>query len=267
MIPFQGRSPILNIITNSCALSARKLLKDFGEIENLQVSKKGTEEFAKHAILTSQRVISEELLNARPNWGISIKGEPPVKKLTSDESWIINPLDGLDNFKHGIPNISISIAAKRADKIIAACIYDPIRKELFFAENGSGAYMNDRRIRVSGQNKLDKAIVGVYFDSIDVKKIENDAFLFKIANSILKNGCQIRLSGNPTLDLAWLASGRLNGFIGLNLLLNQSLSGVLIIKEAGGFCTDFSMRDKIIYNNEICAANPTIHSQMIKFFK
>ena len=267
MIPFQGRSPILNIISNACTLSARKLLKDFGEIENLQVSKKGTDEFAKHAILTSERIISEELLNARPDWGISINGKTTLKKSKLDEKWIINPLDGLDNFKHGIPNISISIAAKRSDKIVAACIYDPIRKELFFAENGGGAYMNDRRIRVSGQNKLDKAILGIYFNSKDEKKIEHEAFFLKIANSVLKNGSEIRLSGNPTLDLAWVASGRLNGFIGLNLLLNQSFSGVLIIKEAGGFCTDFSMRDKIIYDNEICSANPTIHSQIIKFLK
>ena len=262
MIPFQGRSPIINVISNACILAGRKLLKDFGEVENLQVSKKGNAGFFFKTIQSLENTLKEELLKARPEWSFLIRG----KKLNSidnkTDSWIINPLDGEINFTHGIPHISISVAAESRGKLIAGCVYDPIRKELFFAENGSGAFMNDRRIRVSGRNQLQNSLLNTGIN-LDIEN-EYKAYMNEVSQCII-NRSEVRVSGCSALDLAWVAAGRTDGFWQRNLNPSECSAGIILVKEAGGFCTDFSMRDKAGLGIQVCAANPNLHGNLIKF--
>ena len=159
MQPYQGRSPIINVTSNACVFAGKKLLRDFLEIENLQVTKKDISRFYNNAILNVEKNIRESLLKARPDWPIN-----PSKIENQTDAWIINVLSGKENFLHGIPHLAISIASYNSGKLSSGCIYDPLRKELFFSELGKGAYLNDRRIRVSGRSLLNKSLISLNSD-------------------------------------------------------------------------------------------------------
>ena len=158
MQPYQGRSPIINVTSNACVFAGKKLLRDFLEIENLQVTKKDISRFYNNAILNVEKNIRQSLLKARPDWHIN-----PSKIENQTDAWIINVLSGKENFLHGIPHVAISIASYNNGKLSSGCIYDPLRKELFFSELGKGAYLNERRIRVSGRSLLNKSLISPNF--------------------------------------------------------------------------------------------------------
>ena len=252
MIPYQGRSPIINVISNACINAGKKLLKDFVEIENLQVSKKGTSSFFENTMKLIENNLNENLLKARPEWSVNPKNKP----LSNKNAWIVDPLSGQVNFLHGIPHISISVASLIDGKITAGCIYDPIRKELFYAELGRGAYLNEKRIRVSGREVLNGSLINLGFEDLSFMEMK----------MLISLGSQIRISGCPSLDLAWVASGRIDGYL-QRIPVYDNMAGILIVRESGGFCTDFSMTENLIDKNEICAANPSIHNQAIKLIK
>ena len=251
MQPMQGRSPIINVSSNACILAGKKILKDFLEIENLQVSKKDTSKFISKTLINLERSIKESLEKARPEWPVN-----PAKIDNHKDAWVVNILSGKINFAHGIPHIAISIASFNDGKISSGCIYDPIRKELFYCETGKGSYLNEKRIRVSGRDLIMKSLINCGTDNLGINDIEK----LKLA------GSQIRISGCAALDLAWVASGRTDAYLDKIDLFEHS-AGVILVREAGGFCTDFSMAENMINKKEICAANPSMHNNVIKIIK
>ena len=251
MQPYQGRSPIINITSNACVFAGKKILRDFLEIENLQVTKKDISRFYNNAIVNVEKNIKESLLKARPDWPIN-----PDKIENQADAWVINPLSGKENFLHGIPHVAISVASYNNGKLSSGCIYDPLRKELFFSELGKGAYLNERRIRVSGRSFLNKSLITFNSEEIFFEKIQK----------LKLEGASIRISGCPLLDLAWVASGRIDGCVN-TAHMYEDLSGIMLIKEAGGFCTDFQMSESNVYKKDICAGNPSIYGNLIKVLK
>ena len=251
MQPMQGRSPIINVSSNACILAGKKILKDFLEIENLQVSKKDTSKFISKTLINLDRSIRESLEKARPEWPVN-----PSKIENHKDAWVINILSGKINFAHGIPHIAISIASFNNGKISSGCIYDPIRKELFYCETGKGSYLNEKRIRVSGRDLIMKSLINCGLDNLEINDIEK----------LKLSGSQIRISGCAALDLAWVASGRTDAYLDKIDLFKHS-AGVILVREAGGFCTDFSMSENMIYKKEICAANPSMHNNVIKIIR
>tara|TARA_Y100001970_G_scaffold223719_1_gene275483 strand:+ start:650 stop:1411 length:762 start_codon:yes stop_codon:yes gene_type:complete len=251
MQPYQGRSPIINITSNACVFAGKKILRDFLEIENLQVTKKDISRFYNNAILNVEKNIRESLSKARPDWQIN-----PAKIENQTDAWVINALSGKENFLHGIPHVAISVASFNNGKLSSGCIYDPLRKELFFCELGKGSYLNERRIRVSGRSLLNKSLIN--FNSEEI--------LFEKIQKLKLEGASIRISGCPSLDLAWVASGRIDGCVNTTHKY-EDLSGIMLIKEAGGFCTDFQMSESNVYKKDICAGNPSIHGNLVKVLK
>ena len=251
MQPMQGRSPIINVSSNACILAGKKILKDFLEIENLQVSKKDTSKFISKTLTNLERSIRESLEKARPEWPVN-----PSKIDDHKDAWIVNILSGKMNFAHGIPHIAISIASFNDGKVSSGCIYDPIRKELFYCETGKGSYLNEKRIRVSGRDLIMKSLINCGLNSLGINSIEK----------LKLSGSQIRISGCAALDLAWVASGRTDAYLDKIDLFEYS-AGVILVREAGGFCTDFSMAENMINKKEICAANPSMHNNVIKIIR
>ena len=251
MHPMQGRSPIINVSSSACILAGKKILKDFLEIENLQVSKKDTSKFISKTLINLERSIKENLEKARPEWPVN-----PSKIVNHKDAWVVNILSGKINFAHGIPHIAISIASFNDGKISSGCIYDPIRKELFYCETGKGSYLNEKRIRVSGRDLIMKSLINCGSDNLGVNHIEK----------LKLSGSQIRISGCAALDLAWVASGRTDAYLDKIDLFEHS-AGVILVREAGGFCTDFSMAENMLNKKEICAANPSMHNNVIKIIK
>ena len=251
MQPMQGRSPIINVSSNACILAGKKILKDFLEIENLQVSKKDTSKFISKTLINLERSIKESLEKARPEWPVN-----PSKIENHKDAWVVNILSGKINFAHGIPHIAISIASFNDGKISSGCIYDPIRKELFYCETGKGSYLNEKRIRVSGRDLIMKSLINCGSNNLGINDIEK----------LKLSGSQIRISGCAALDLAWVASGRTDAYLDKVDLFEHS-AGVILVREAGGFCTDFSMAENMINKNEICAANPSMHNNVIKIIR
>ena len=251
MQPYQGRSPIINVTSNACVFAGKKLLRDFLEIENLQVTKKDISRFYNNAILNVEKNIRQSLLKARPDWHIN-----PSKIENQTDAWIINALSGKENFLHGIPHVAISIASYNNGKLSSGCIYDPLRKELFFSELGKGAYLNERRIRVSGRSLLNKSLIS----------LNSEEIFFEMIQKLKLEGASIRISGCPSLDLAWVASGRIDACLNTTHMF-EDLAGILLIKEAGGFCTDFEMSENNGFKKDICAGNPSIYSNLIKVLK
>tara|TARA_X000000368_G_C22948290_1_gene675435 strand:+ start:128 stop:892 length:765 start_codon:yes stop_codon:yes gene_type:complete len=251
MLPMQGRSPIINVSSNACILAGKKLLKDFLEIENLQVSKKDTSKFFSNTLKNLEKSLFENLTKARPEWLIN-----PINKEELKDSWVVSVMSGKINFIHGIPHIAISIASLNNGKITSGCIYDPIRKELFYCEPGKGSFLNEKRIRVSGRDNIIKSLINFGSDEFPLDNIKK----------LKLSGSQIRISGCPALDLAWVASGRIDAYLD-KTDLSEYVAGIILVKEAGGFCTDYSMGENILEKKEICAGNPSIHNNVIKIMK
>ena len=229
----------LNIMIKACEKASKILIRDFGEIEKLQVSKKGPSDFVTNADLKVEKIIIEELEKARPNFSY-ISEEKGVKKNKDvNNTWIIDPIDGTVNFLHGIPHFAISIALKSNNEIISGLIYDPIKDEMFFAEKNNGAFLNNQRVRVSNKNNI------------------NDC-LFAFGGN-LKNKPDIpnRKSGCAALDMAYVATGRYDGYFQKNLNLWDIASGIVLIKEAGGIINELNL-DKL-NNLKVIVSNPNIN--------
>ena len=234
----------LNVMIKASEKASKILIRDFGELEKLQVSKKGPRDFVTNADIKVEKIIINELKKARPNYSIISEENGIEKNKDKNNSWIIDPIDGTINYLHGVPHFAISIALKSYDQIIAGLIYDPIKDEMFFAEKNNGAYYNNQRIRVSNKNKI------------------NDC-LFAIGNH-LKNRPDFpnRKSGVATLDMAYVASGRYDGCYLKNLHLWDVAAGIILIKEAGGIINEIDL-DKIDEIN-IIASNQDINHKFLE---
>ena len=237
-------SPNLNIMIKACEKASKILIRDFGEIENLQVSKKGPNDFVTNSDLKTEKIIIEELKKAKPNY--SVISEENGIEINKDikNTWIIDPIDGTVNFLHGVPHFAISIALKSNNEIVSGLIFDPIKNEMFYAEKDNGAFFNNHRIRVS-------------------KKSELNNCLFVTGEKVINNIDLIyRKSGCASLDMAYVASGRYDGYFQNNLNLWDIAAGIVLVKEAGGIINQIDL--SVNTNIKIIASSADINSKLLE---
>ena len=250
----------INVLVKASRKAAKVLIRDYGEVEKLQVSLKGPGDFVTMTDKKVEKILIEELQKARPDYSILSEETGYIKK-GEEFKWIIDPRDGTANFLHGIPHFAISIGLEKNDEIICGIIYDPIKDEMFFAEKGNGSYLNNQRIRVSSRSKLNNCMVvtgGPRRDSSEREKVIGEYKKFSSAVDV-----PIRKMGSAALDMAYVAAGRFDGFWQRNLNHWDIAAGIIIVKEAGGFVTDFSGNNKYVENKTILVANSKINEEMI----
>jgi len=245
----------INVMVKACRKASRYLIRDFGEIEKLQVSIKGPGDFVTSSDKKVEKIIIEELEKARPSYSILSEEIGEVNK-DKEFKWIIDPIDGTSNFLHGIPHFAISIGLEHNKEIISGIIYDPIKDEMFAAEKGNGAYVNNQRIRVSSRSNLKDCIIFTGGPRANDKS--KDLIFEEYKKISLKVNTAIRKLGSAALDMAYVASGRCDGFLQRNLNYWDIAAGIILVKEAGGYVTDFNGKDEYIKNKSILAANSKI---------
>jgi len=238
-------SPNLNIMIKASQKASKNLIRDFGEIEKLQVSVKGPSDFVSNADTKAEKIIIEELSKAKKNY--SIISEEDGSKINKDTNniWIIDPIDGTANFLHGVPHFAISIALKTNNEIVSGLIYDPIKDEMFYGEKNSGAFFNNRRIKVSNKKEINSCLFATGGKD-DEKKID----------------LNIRKSGSAALDMAYVASGRYDGYFQKNLNLWDIAAGIILVKEAGGIVSEIDLEQK--KNIKLTAASNAINEKMLE---
>ncbi len=254
-------SPTLNVMIGAARKSARALVRDFGEVEQLQVSQKGPADFVTNADLKAEKTLIHELLHARPDYGI-IAEESGVKHgVDTRHYWIIDPLDGTLNFMHGLPHFAISIGLVRSGETVAGLVYNPVSDDMYVAEKGQGAYLNSRRIRVSGRRDLRQAMLatGIPYHA----RPGHDRFLQEMA-ALMPEVAGIRRFGAAALDLAYVAAGRFDGFWESHLKPWDIAAGILLVREAGGFVTEINGGDKMLESGSVLAANDHLHGTIAK---
>lgn len=251
----------VTVMTGAARKAARGLIRDFGEVENLLVSVKGVSDFVSKADIKAEQVIRADLTHARPAYGWMGEESEPVEGTDPRRRWIVDPLDGTTNFLHGLPHWAISIAMEHKDEVVAAVIYDPVKDELFTAEKGAGAWMNGKRIRVSNRKDLSECLfaTGVPFGA---KKTLGKTTGDLIA---LMPACAgVRRMGAASLDLAYVAAGRYDGYWERELQPWDIAAGILLVREAGGYITDISGGSDILAAGSVIASNAEIHAKFAK---
>ena len=256
-------SPTLNIMIKAARKAGRRLVRDFGEVENLQVSIKGPGDFVSAADRKAEQTIRDELMGARPNYGWLGEESAPEDGKDPTRRWIVDPLDGTTNFLHGLPHWCISIGLEHKDEMVAGVILDPIRDEIFVAEKGQGAWLNDRRIRVSGRREIAQMIfaTGVPWGaSEDLPKSLADMA------KLLPRCAGVRRFGAAALDLAYVAAGRYDGFWERGLHAWDIAAGLCILREAGALYGSLSDGD-VLESGDLIAANGEIYDSFLKLLK
>jgi myo-inositol-1(or 4)-monophosphatase len=237
----------LNIMIKASEKASKALIRDFGEIEKLQVSIKGPSDFVSNADTKAEKIIIEELMKAKNNYSIISEEDGSKINKDIDNVWIIDPIDGTTNFLHGVPHFAISIALKFKDEIISGLIYDPIKDEIFYAEKDNGAYFNNQRIRVSQK-----------------KEISNCLFATGGQNQ-KKTDLMTRETGSAALDMAYVAAGRYDGYFQNNLKLWDIAAGIILVKEAGGVVNDINLKNNDIIS--VRASSSSINAKMLEKLK
>ena len=234
----------LNIMIKASEKASKILIRDFGEIEKLQVSKKGPSDFVTNSDLKAEKIIIDELKKARPNYSIISEENGIEKNKDEKNTWIIDPIDGTINFLHGLPHFAISIALKSNNEIISGLIFDPIKNEMFFAEKENGAFFNNQRIRVSKKNDINDCLF------VTGGKIEH------------KFDLPYRKSGCAALDMAYVAAGRYDGYFQNDLNIWDIAAGIILVKEAGGLLNEIDL--SINKNIKIIASSTDINTKLLK---
>jgi len=257
-------SALLNVMIAAARKAARALKRDFGEVEKLQVSLKGPANFVSAADRRAEETLYAELAKARPNYGFL--GEEGGTREGADKThrWIVDPLDGTTNFLHGIPQFAISIGLEREGAIVAGLVYNPATDEMFLAEKGKGAFLNDQRLRVAGRKRLADAVIACGLphlgrDNIDVGLKETAVLQPQVAG--------LRRFGAAALDLAWVAAGRLDGYWERDLKAWDMAAGLIIVREAGGYATACDGSEDVFADSSIAAGNETIQKELVKALK
>ncbi len=255
-----ARSALLNVMVQAATKAGRALARDFGEVENLQVSMKGPGDFVTSADHKAEKILHEELARVRPGYGFLLEESGEIEGTDKSHRWIVDPLDGTTNFMHAVPLFAISIGLERDGEIIAGLVFNPVMNELFVAERGSGAYLNDRRIRVAQRRDLSQSIVttGIPHQG----RGSHSAYLKDLA-PVMAATAGVRRTGSAALDLAWLAAGRFDGFFEPGLSPWDIAGGMIIVSEAGGFATDYSGRKSPLNAGTIVAGNADIHRSLV----
>ena len=261
-----AHSGLITVMQKAARKAAPKLRRDFGEVDALQVSRKGPADFVSAADRTAERTILEELRHARPDWGIVAEEGGSVEGDPSKPRWIVDPIDGTSNFLHSIPHFAISIAVEEPrpsgrSELVAGLIYQPLTDESFWAEKGRGAWLHDRRLRVSSRRDVSEALLAT---GMPFKGHGDFAEWEKIYNAVGPEVAGIRRFGSAALDLAWVAAGRFDGFWETDLQLWDVAAGELLVREAGGFVTDFRGGDQTRERKQWLAANDSLHPRLLK---
>ena len=261
-----SHSGLITVMTRAARKAAPRLRRDFGEVEQLQVSRKGPGDFVSLADKRAEESIVDELRHARPDWGLLLEEGGEIEGNPDKPRWIVDPLDGTTNFLHGIPHFSISIAVseKRPDgreDVSHGLVYQPLTDETFWAERGRGAWLHDRRLRVSARRDLDDSLIGTGIPHGGRGDPESWA---KIYDAVAPQVAGVRRFGSAALDLAWVAAGRIDGFWEDDLDMWDTAAGLILVKEAGGFVTDYRGGDRSFDRREYVAAAGSIHSKLQK---
>ena len=252
-------SPQINLITKACMKASRSLIRDFGEIENLQVSSKGPGDFVTSADKRTEKILIEELQKAHPEYGIITEETGIINKTNTKNRWIIDPIDGTFNFMNGIPQFAISVGYEEENEIKCGVIFNPIMNELFYAEKGNGAFLNNSRIRVSKKNKIKDALI-VTGGPKGASGIKDQIFSEYI--NVSKNVANVRKFGSAALDVAYVACGRFDGYWQRELNYWDIAAGMIILKEAGGFVDFFEEDKNATLKKNILASNSFIHEEL-----
>jgi myo-inositol-1(or 4)-monophosphatase len=250
------RSTLINVMSRAADKAARGLKRDFGEVEQLQVSVKGPGDFVSTADTKAEKVLRQELSRARPDYGFLMEESGASEGSDSEHRWIVDPLDGTTNFLHGLPHFCISIALERAGEIVAAVILDPVKDETFWAEKGIGAYLNDRRLRVSSRRQMTNALIatGTPFG----QRADRPRYLRQF-DAIMASVADVRRLGAAALDLAYVAAGRYDGFWEYGLQPWDVAAGWLLVREAGGYISEPESEGHPVGSGDVLAANDHLH--------
>ena len=259
-------SPNINVMIKACRKASKTLIRDFGEIEKLQVSLKGPGDFVTASDKKVEKILIEELQKARPDYSI-LSEEIGLIKNDSEFKWIIDPIDGTANFLHGIPHFGISLGLEKVNEIICGIVYDPIKDEIFMAEKGSGAFVNNQRMRVSSRSKLENCIIFTGGPSFRSKESDKELSLNEYKKFSSKVTTPIRKMGSASLDMAYVAAGRCDGFWQRNLSYWDIAAGIILVKESGGYVTDFKGNDKYVENKTILVTNSRINEEMMEILR
>lgn len=255
-----ARSALLNVMVQAAMKAGRSLARDFGEVQNLQVSLKGPGDYVSQADRKAEEIIYSELARARPGYSFLMEERGEVPGDDGQHRWIVDPLDGTTNFLHGIPIFAISIALERQGQLVAGVIYNPAMDELYTAERGGGAFMNDRRLRVAARRNLSDAVVGTGIPHLG--RGHHGRALVDLRN-VMGEVAGIRRLGSAALDLAYVAAGRMDGFWEDWLAPWDMAAGILLVREAGGFASDRDGAQDMFDNGSIVAGNELIHKALL----
>jgi myo-inositol-1(or 4)-monophosphatase len=255
------KSANINVMEAAARKAGRGLIRDFGEVEQLQVSRKGPADFVTEADRRADRILRAELSKARPAFGMLTEESEPTEGSDTTRRWIVDPLDGTTNFLHGIPHFAISIGLEENGDIVAGVIFQPVTDELYWAEKGVGAYLNRRRIRVSSRSHIEDAVVATGFPFGD--RPGKDTFL-AIMGPMMELTAGVRRFGSASLDLAYVASGRYEGFWEYGLGPWDVAAGIVMVREAGGLVCEVGGGSGMLYGDSIFAANDRLHTPLRK---
>ncbi|MBZ9760044.1 inositol monophosphatase [Mesorhizobium sp. CA8] len=259
-----ARSALLNVMVQAAMKAGRSLSRDFGEVQNLQVSMKGPGDYVSQADRKAEEIVFAELSKARPGYAFLMEERGAVEGEDAQHRWIVDPLDGTTNFLHGIPLFSVSIALERQGQIVAGVVYNPAMDELYTAERGGGAFMNDRRLRVAGRSKLTDAVIGCGVPHLG--RGQHGNFLIELRN-VMAEVSGVRRLGSAALDLAYVAAGRMDGFWETGLSSWDIAAGILLVREAGGFASDMNGGQDMMDSGEVVAGNEFIQRALLKTVK
>jgi myo-inositol-1(or 4)-monophosphatase len=257
------KSALIVVMEAAARKAARGLLRDFGEVENLQVSKKGPADFVSAADVRAQAVLKRELGRARPEF--AFYGEEDLEASGAEETrnrsrWLVDPLDGTTNFLHGLPHFAISIALERDGELLAGLVLDPIKDELFWGERGRGAFLNGRRLRVSARTLLSESLLAT---GIPFKGASGHARFAAELASVMASVAGVRRFGAASLDLAYVAAGRYEGYWERNLAPWDIAAGIVLVREAGGTVSDLDGSQTMLATGNILAANTELHEEIL----
>jgi myo-inositol-1(or 4)-monophosphatase len=258
------RSALLNVMVQAAQKAGRALKRDFGEVERLQVSLKGPANFVSAADHRAEETLRRELEKARPGYGFIGEEGGAHEGADKSHTWIVDPLDGTTNFLHGIPQFAIAIALRRENTIVAGVVYNPVQEELFTAERGKGAFLNDRRLRVAARTRLTESVVACGLPHYGRGGLAE--FRTEFA-AVQERVAGLRRFGAAALDLAWVAAGRVDAFWERNLSSWDIAAGSILVREAGGFVTDLDGGDAFLEKGHVIAGNEPIHRDLLRLLQ
>ncbi|NYZ15300.1 inositol monophosphatase [Azospirillum sp. RWY-5-1] len=259
-----ARSALINVMARAAEKAAKGLVRDFGEVEHLQVSRKGPADFVSVADTRAEKILREELAKARPDFGFLMEESGGSKGRDDTTRWIVDPLDGTTNFLHGLPHWAISIAVEKAGEIVAGVVYEPVHDELFWAEKGAGAFLNHSRLRVSERRRMEDALIAT---GIPFKGHGDSAQFQTELNALMMEVAGIRRWGAASLDLAYVAAGRYDGYWERGLSPWDCAAGSLMVTEAGGFVGEIGGGRNPVFGGSILAANAHLHLPLAKVLR